>query len=109
MAISTPDKREEIVAAMPKVTMMLTQQDIDNANRIYAATQARSRAQAVSIALSLAWFIIEQKIKKQQVILRGPDGEDQRIIMPDLESLNDDSQYRDKLGTIIRSLAKPTI
>lgn len=73
-----------------KVTMNLTDGDIENADVIYDSTQARSKAQAVSTALSLTRVIID-KMKQQpgtEVVLRNPDGTQLRLVMPEFEPLS---------------------
>lgn len=71
---------------MPRVTMGLTDADMDNANHIYASTSARTRAQAVSFALALTRFIIDQRRRGANLILER-DGRTERVIMPELEHL----------------------
>jgi hypothetical protein len=80
---------------MPRVTMGLTDQDIENANQIFASIPlARTRAQAVSIALALARFLIDQRRAGYNLILEK-GGEFERIIMPELERVTEPDQ--DKL------------
>lgn len=74
--------------AATKVTMLLTEQDVENTNRITQWIRARTKAQAVSVALSLARFIIEQRMKGAQILLKQPDGTTERIVMTELENLN---------------------
>lgn len=74
--------------AATKVTMLLTEQDVENTNRITQSIRARTKAQAVSVALSLARFIIEQRMKGAQILLKQPDGTTERIVMTELENLN---------------------
>jgi hypothetical protein len=78
------------VGAMPmvtKVTMLLTDRDVENANTIHTTTQSRTKAQAVSIALSLARYLIEQRQKGAQLQLKYPDGTVERIVMTELENI----------------------
>jgi len=64
-----------------KVTMLLTDKDVENAERLHRLTNSRTRAQAVSIALSLSSFIAEQRRNGAQLQLRHPDGTVQAWIM----------------------------
>ena len=69
---------------MPKVTMSLTDRDAENTEKIRQALQARSNAHAVSIALSLTAFLVEQLQRGNEVLLRTPEGELQKVIMTEL-------------------------
>lgn len=71
-----------------KVTMLLTERDVDNAETIHRLTQSRTKAQAVSIALSLARFLIEQRLEGSQLQLKHRDGTVERIVMTELEQLS---------------------
>ncbi len=71
-----------------KVTMNLTVRDIENTDVIATATHARSKAQAVSTALSLTRFVIDNlRIPGTNLVLRTQDGKDQRIAMLELDHL----------------------
>ena len=70
-----------------KVTMLLTDKDVENAERLHRLTNSRTRAQAVSIALSLSSFIAEQRRNGAQLQLRHPDGTVERIVMTELENI----------------------
>lgn len=67
--------------------MNLTEQDVANTATIVQATNARSKAQAVSTALTLTRFIIDALWSRpgSQIILRSPEGEDERLVMVELE------------------------
>lgn len=69
---------------MPKVTMALTDRDVTNTDKIRSGLEARSNAHAVSIALSLTAFVVDQLQKGNDLLLRSPDGELQRIVMTEL-------------------------
>lgn len=72
---------------MPRVTMGLTDADIENANHIFASTpSARTRAQAVSFALALTRFLVDQRRSGARLLLER-DGKTERVIMPELERL----------------------
>ena len=75
--------------SMIKVTMNLTERDIKNTESIASATDSRSKAQAVSTALSLTSFVIEtmRDHPGTQIILRTPDGTTERLLMPELEKV----------------------
>jgi hypothetical protein len=73
---------------MPRVTMGLTDEDVDNANHIYASTPARTRAQAVSFALALTRFLVEQRRRGASLIL-DRNGEFERVVMPDLDRVTE--------------------
>jgi hypothetical protein len=79
-----------------KVTMLLTEHDVENVNEIYAWTQARTKAQAVSIALSLTRYLIEQRRNGANLLLRQPNGEVDRIVITELESLNREAAAAEK-------------
>jgi hypothetical protein len=76
------------MASLIKVTMNLTEHDVQNASVIHELTGARSRAHAVSMALSLARYIFEIiiNIPGSQILIQMPDGKVERLIIPDLEN-----------------------
>jgi hypothetical protein len=86
-----------------KVTMLLTEQDVENANQIYAATQARSRAHVISIALSLTRFLMDQALKGADFYLREKDGPYERVVMAELKTLNNTQQIAEKLAKLKKS------
>ena len=69
---------------MPKVTMNLTERDAENTDLIRHLTHARSNASAVSIALSLTRFIVDQMRDGSEVLLRNRAGDIERIVMSEL-------------------------
>jgi hypothetical protein len=72
---------------MPRVTMGLTDADIENADHIYASVpSARTRAQAVSFALALTRFLVDQRLRGANLLLER-NGQTERVIMPELERL----------------------
>jgi hypothetical protein len=74
---------------MAIVTMNLTEQDIENTNEIHGATRARSKAHAVSIALSLTRFIIDALRRPgTQLLIRDAQGNCERIVMPELQCIS---------------------
>jgi hypothetical protein len=71
-----------------KVTMNLTEQDVQNVDYLYEALRSRSKAQAISVALSLTRFVVEaMEVPGTQILLRQADGTVERIIMPELQNL----------------------
>ena len=72
---------------MPKVTMGLTDRDVLNTEKIRTALDARSNAHAVSIALSLTAFLIDQLQRGNDLLLRSPSGELQKVVMTELAQI----------------------
>lgn len=72
---------------MPKVTMKLTDRDADNAEFVRQLTSARSKAHAISVALALTRFITERLKHGAELILRNQEGDLERVIMAELESI----------------------
>lgn len=72
---------------MPKVTMSLTQRDVENTEVLRKALDARSNAHVVSIALSLTSFLVDHMKRGDELVLRTPDGELQRVIMTELQAV----------------------
>lgn len=95
--MSDPDRLQTTVV---KVTLLLTEQNVENANYIYAATQARTKAHVVSIALAFTKFVIEQRRNGSQLALRLPDGGTERIFMQELEQLNSAGEFEERLQKI---------
>ena len=73
---------------MPKVTMSLTDHDVANTEKLRKALHARSNAHVVSIALSLTSFVVDQLQHGNEIVLRSPQGELQRIVMNELSPVN---------------------
>lgn len=72
---------------MPRVTMGLTDADIENANLIFASVpRATTRAQAVSLALALTRFLIDQRRRGMNLILER-NGETEKVVMADLDQV----------------------
>ncbi|WP_286965335.1 hypothetical protein [Methylobacterium sp.] len=72
---------------MPKVTMALSDGDARNASEIQETTDARSKAHALSIALSLTRFVIDRLLNGDELVFRTRDGRLERVLMPELENL----------------------
>lgn len=73
-----------------RVTMNLTRRDDENAQELHKLLDTRSKAQAISFALSLARFIVEliRSAPGTQLLVRSPDGVQQRVVMPELEQIH---------------------
>jgi len=69
---------------MPKVTMVLTKQDVENADRIFELANVRSKAHAVGVALSIARFVADAIDGGAEVFLKHKNGEPDRVVFPDL-------------------------
>jgi hypothetical protein len=67
--------------------MLLTDKDVENTEKLHRLTNSRTKAQAVSIALSLSSFLAEQRRNGAQIQLRHPDGTVERIVMTELENI----------------------
>ena len=76
-----------------KVTMNLTDRDRQNAECIQWRTAARTKADAVSTALSLTRFIVDQLGEgNAELLLRRLDDKSlERIVMPELQYLRSSS------------------
>ncbi len=62
-----------------KVTMNLTEQDVENADKLTKVFNARSKAATISSALSLA-NEIAKLIKKGEIMIRGKGGDLEKIV-----------------------------
>ena len=67
-----------------KVTMNLSQRDVTNTDKLVELTGSRTKAQAVSTALSVTKLIAERMASGEDVFIRGKDGTLERIVIPDL-------------------------
>jgi hypothetical protein len=67
---------------VPKVTMVLTEKDAENADRIYATSNARSKAHAVGIALGVTRYIVDALLHGAKLYLQYPSGEKDHIVVP---------------------------
>ena len=72
---------------MRKVTMNLTDRDVENAKFLREKLKTRSEAQVVSISLSLTRFIVSEVRKGGQLLMRDPSGRLDRIVMHELENI----------------------
>ena len=73
---------------MIKVTMNLTENDVSNTDDIYRWTAARSKAQAVSTALSLTRFVLNALRTPGTKLLLDTPGGTERVVMPEFDRLD---------------------
>ena len=66
---------------MKKVTMNLTDKDIENLNELYEELNVRSKAGAVSTSLGIAQAILRAKQKGGRIIIENEKGESQELII----------------------------
>lgn len=67
-----------------KVTMNLSDKDVANTAELQALTGSRSKAQAVSTALSVTKILAQRMSKGGEVLIRGKDGKLETLIIPEL-------------------------
>ena len=67
---------------LTKVTMNLTQRDIENAEILQRRLDSRSKASAVSSALVIAEGITERVELGEQVLIRKKDGSMEQVLIP---------------------------
>jgi len=65
-----------------KVSMNLTERDVENTEYLSKKLHSRSKADAVSAALSITTSLAEYLKKGDQLILRKKDGTTERLIIP---------------------------
>ena len=75
---------------MPKVTMALSAQDLENVAKLSALPGIRSRTHAVSVALSLAGFLIDRlrEPDTEAVGLYTKDHRFAQIMIPEFQNLS---------------------
>ena len=71
---------------LTKVTMNLTQRDIENAEILQRRLDSRSKASAVSSALVIAEGITERVELGEQVLIRKKDGSIEQVLIPGVRS-----------------------
>ena len=71
---------------LTKVTMNLTQRDIENAELLQRRLDSRSKASAVSSALVIAEGITERVELGEQVLIRKKDGSMEQVLIPGVRS-----------------------
>ena len=67
-----------------RVTMNLTDRDVRNTERLTNRIHARSKAEAVSAALSIASSLSDMLDGGKELIIRNKKGELEKIIIPGL-------------------------
>ena len=67
-----------------KVTMNLSDKDIANTAALVDLTGSRSKAQAVSTALSVTKMLAQRMSHGSEVLIRGKDGKMESLIIPEL-------------------------
>lgn len=67
-----------------KVTMNLSDKDVANTAALVELTHSRSKAQAVSTALSVTKLIAQRMSAGSEVLIRGRDGKVETLIIPEL-------------------------
>jgi len=73
---------------MKKVTMTLDPRDLRNVDKLVDSGAARNKTHAVSIALSLAGYVVEALSKgDSRLLIQTGDKRFERIVMPELEDL----------------------
>ncbi len=68
-----------------KVTMNLTERDVENTESLVKLTGSRTKAQAVSTALSVTKAIASRLKSGGEVFIKNKDGHIERLIIPDFE------------------------
>ena len=66
---------------MKKVTMNLTEKDIETLNQLYDELNVRSKAGAVSTSLGIAQAIMAAKSKGGRIIIENDKGESQELLI----------------------------
>lgn len=67
-----------------KVTMNLSDKDIANTDTLVALTGSRSKAAAVSTALSVTKLLATRMARGSEVLIRGKDGKIEALVIPEL-------------------------
>lgn len=68
-----------------KVTMNLTDRDVDNTDKIRKVFHARSNAAAVSDALSVTATLVNMMNEGNEILVRNKKGELEKIVFTGLE------------------------
>lgn len=67
-----------------KVTMNLSDRDVANTDMLVALTHSRSKAQAVSTALSVTKLLAQRMAAGSEVLIKGKDGKIETLVIPEL-------------------------
>jgi hypothetical protein len=68
-----------------KVTMNLTDRDVENTESLVRLTGSRTKAQAVSTALSVTKAIASRLKSGGEVFIKNKDGNIERLVIPGFE------------------------
>ena len=68
-----------------KVTMNLTDRDVENTEKLVQLTGSRTKAQAVSTALSVTKAIATRLKSGGEVFIKNKDGHIERLVIPGFE------------------------
>jgi hypothetical protein len=72
------------MAQLTKITMNLTDRDVKNAEKLSEKLKTRTKADAVSAAISIATFLIDILQDDKELIIRDEKNNMRRIIIPRL-------------------------
>lgn len=72
------------MSQLRKVTMNLTERDIQNTEKLTEQLHTRSKAEAVSAALSITAFLSEMLHGDKELIIRNRKGDIEKVIIPGL-------------------------
>lgn len=72
------------MSQLRKVTMNLTERDVRNTERLTERLHTRSKAEAVSAALSITTSLSEMLQGDKELIIRDRKGDIEKVIIPGL-------------------------
>lgn len=72
------------MSTLTKVSMNLTERDIENTDKLKERLHARTKADTVSAALSITSSLSDHMMKGEQIFIRTKDGKTERLIIPGL-------------------------
>jgi hypothetical protein len=67
-----------------KVTMNLTDRDVSNTEGLQTLTGSRTKAQAVSTALSVTRLLAQRMSEGGEVFIKTKDGGIERLVIPEM-------------------------
>jgi len=67
-----------------KVTMNLTERDVSNTEGLQSLTGSRTKAQAVSTALSVTKLLAQKMSEGGEVLIRAKDGSIEKLVIPEM-------------------------
>ncbi|MFC3909878.1 hypothetical protein ACFORL_12435 [Legionella dresdenensis] len=74
------------MVALTKVSMNLTDRDISNTEKIKNRLHSRSKADAVSAALSITSSLSDYIERGEEIFVLTKDGKTERLVIPGLQS-----------------------